>query len=105
MKNNIMDVMSFKYKNSGYEYGVGETYDSIIWHSHNTREIPSQQELDIADAEYTQYLLNTQYIVNRKKEYPSIEDQLDVLYNLGYDGWKNTIKVIKDKYPPPSQEV
>lgn len=35
----------------------------------------------------------------REKEYPSIKDQLDLLYHQGYDGWKDKIKEIKDKYP------
>ena len=36
---------------------------------------------------------------NRRKEYPSIEDQLDDIYHNGIDGWKATIKTTKDKYP------
>jgi len=39
------------------------------------------------------------YIGKRQKEYPSIIDQLDDLYHNGIDGWKKTIKAIKDKYP------
>lgn len=39
------------------------------------------------------------YSKRRKAEYPSIEDQLDILYHEGYDVWKATIKEIKDKYP------
>ena len=35
----------------------------------------------------------------RKKAYPSWEDQLDYIYHNGIDGWKATIKTIKDKYP------
>ena len=42
---------------------------------------------------------NLQYQRNRKAEYPTIEDQLDDLYHNGIDGWKTTIKAIKDKYP------
>ena len=36
---------------------------------------------------------------NRRKEYPSIADQLDNIYHNGIDGWKATIKTTKDKYP------
>ena len=35
----------------------------------------------------------------RKKAYPTWQDQLDSIYHNGVDGWKTTIKVIKDKYP------
>ena len=41
------------------------------------------------------------YIDRRKEEYPSIEDQLDILYHQGYDAWKASIKEIKDKFPKP----
>ena len=40
-----------------------------------------------------------EYQRNRASEYPSIADQLDDLYHNGIDGWKKTIKAIKDKYP------
>lgn len=42
------------------------------------------------------------YKEKRKTEYPAIEDQLDDIYHNGIDGWKTTIKAIKDKYPKPS---
>jgi len=40
-----------------------------------------------------------EYQRNRATEYPSIADQLDDLYHNGIDGWKITIKAIKDKHP------
>ena len=40
-----------------------------------------------------------QYKYDRKKEYPSIVNQLDEIYHNGIDGWKETIKTVKDKYP------
>ena len=40
-----------------------------------------------------------EYKFNRKNEYPSIKDQLDDIYHNGIDGWKETIKEVKDKYP------
>ena len=39
------------------------------------------------------------YKENRAEEYPSIANQLDDLYHNGIDGWKTTIKAIKDKHP------
>jgi hypothetical protein len=42
---------------------------------------------------------NVKYQRDRASEYPSIVDQLDDLYHNGIDGWKTTIKAIKDKYP------
>mgnify|MGYP003125500519 CR=1 FL=1 len=42
---------------------------------------------------------NKKYQRDRAEAYPSIKDQLDDLYHNGIDGWKTTIKAIKDKYP------
>jgi len=39
------------------------------------------------------------YARSRAAEYPTIENQLDDLYHNGIDGWKKTIKAIKDKHP------
>jgi len=40
-----------------------------------------------------------EYQYKRAAEYPSVVDQLDDLYHNGIDGWKTTIKAVKDKYP------
>ena len=40
-----------------------------------------------------------EYKYNRELEYPTIVDQLDDIYHNGIDGWKTTIKAVKDKYP------
>ena len=42
---------------------------------------------------------NNKYQRDRAEAYPSIADQLDDLYHNGIDGWKKTIKAVKDKYP------
>ena len=43
---------------------------------------------------------NDAYKRNRKKEYPSLEEQLDYIYHNGVDEWKsNIIDPIKAKHP------
>jgi hypothetical protein len=49
----------------------------------------------LIDAEAAKYA----YIGQRQQEYPSIVDQLDTLYHGGYDAWKASIDVVKNKYP------
>lgn len=39
------------------------------------------------------------YKQQRAKEYPSFADQFDLLYHGGYDAWKASIDVVKNKYP------
>ena len=41
------------------------------------------------------------YKYQRQQAYPSIVDQLDTLYHDGYDGWKEMITEVKNKYPKP----
>ena len=70
--------------------------NKIIWHEGepiSTYDIINKRnELKI---EYD----NNVYQRDRAVEYPSIVDQLDDLYHNGLDGWKATIKAVKDKYP------
>lgn len=61
-----------------------------------------QSDIDAARATLNAEYAALEYSRNRAAEYPSIEDQLDDIYHNGIDGWKTTIKAIKDKYPKPS---
>lgn len=54
-----------------------------------------QTEIARLQADYE----SKQYQRDRAKEYPSIVDQLDTLYHGGYDAWKASIDVVKNKYP------
>ena len=76
----------------------GESLDGIIWHDGNPNKITNDQ-ITAKQAELKTAYDNNKYQRDRKKEYPSIEDQLDDLYHNGIDGWKTTIKAVKDKYP------
>lgn len=73
-----------------------ENWDTIIWH--NTDPLEKSVVLAKKTELQTDYN-NKEYQRNRAAEYPSIEDQLDDLYHNGIDGWKATIKKVKDKYP------
>jgi hypothetical protein len=70
--------------------------DQIEWHSENIPQ-PTQEEIAAAllaiDGEAYKEL--------RAAKYPSIADQLDVLYHGGYDAWRAAVQAVKDKYPKP----
>ena len=70
----------------------------IEWASGNKDSQPTDDELNAA---YTAWKNANEYKQNRVAEYPAIVDQLDDIYHNGIDGWKATIKAIKDKYPKP----
>jgi len=40
-----------------------------------------------------------QYKYSRAAAYPSIADQLDLLYHGGMDAWKAAITAVKEEYP------
>ena len=41
------------------------------------------------------------YKYKRQQAYPSIADQLDVMYHGGYDAWKAAIEAVKEQFPKP----
>jgi hypothetical protein len=41
------------------------------------------------------------YKYQRAQAYPSIADQLDLIYHEGIDAWKAQIAAVKQEYPKP----
>lgn len=41
------------------------------------------------------------YAELRARAYPSIPDQLDLIFHQGIEGWKVIIQAVKNKYPKP----
>ena len=75
-----------------------QDYSTIEWSdTENTQ--PSLEEVNIKLAELQALWDAKLYQHKRAEEYPSIEDQLDDIFHNGIDGWKTTIKAVKDKYP------
>ena len=83
----------------------GDDYEGLTWHDENELPPPTEEEIQTeierlqAEYEYNQYQRD------RASEYPSIQDQLDVLYHQGYDGWKASIDEVKNKYPKPGEDL
>tara|TARA_R100000655_G_scaffold41926_1_gene77841 strand:- start:313 stop:609 length:297 start_codon:yes stop_codon:yes gene_type:complete len=75
-----------------------EDINQITWHDGNPTSITTKQITD-KQAELQTIYDNNKYQRDREVAYPSIKDQLDDLYHNGIDGWKTTIKAVKDKYP------
>tara|TARA_R100001244_G_C5117747_1_gene122746 strand:- start:127 stop:450 length:324 start_codon:yes stop_codon:yes gene_type:complete len=84
---------------------VSEDLNRITWHDGNPTNITDQQILDKqvelrAEFDAKQYQRDRTELPERGG-YPSIGDQLDDIYHNGIDGWKVTIKAIKDAHPKP----
>ena len=61
-----------------------------------------QSNIDTARIKLNQAAEQVQYKTKRLNEYPSFEDQFDLIYHSGIDAWKAKIKETKDNYPKPS---
>ncbi len=79
----------------------GNSYEGLEWFDDNELPPPTEQEVYLAVIKQRQEWENTQYQRDRFDAYPSIQDQLDMLYHKGYDGWKEEINKIKEQYPKP----
>ena len=77
----------------------GTEYSGLNWLDSSTK--PTESEIDAEvkrlQAEYD----NKEYQRKRAAEYPSVADQLDLIYHSGIDAWKAKIKETKDKHPKP----
>ena len=83
----------------------GEDINRIDWLDGNPTNITNEQILAKQTELRAEYDAK-QYQRDRTKNpkeggYPSIGDQLDDIYHNGIDGWKVTIKAIKDANPKP----
>ena len=75
----------------------GDDLKSIQWK--NATKPIAEADILAKQKELKTAYINNKYQRDRAKAYPSIVDQLDDLYRNGIDGWKTTIKAVKDKYP------
>ena len=91
-------IRAIKSINPNAEVSVGgNDVNDITWHNGTTPIAKADIEAKMAELQ-TAYD-NNKYQRDRAEAYPSIKDQLDDLYHNGIDGWKTTIKAIKDKHP------
>ena len=91
-------IRAIKSINPNAEVSVGgNDVNDITWHNGTTPIAKADIEAKMAELQ-TEYDNNI-YQRDRAAEYPSIKDQLDDIYHNGIDGWKTTIKAVKDKYP------
>ena len=82
----------------GWSDSKNKVYANLIVHDGGSKPSESDCTNGLKALQDAWDLENDSYKSKRRKEYPSIEDQLDDIYHNGIDGWKATIKVTKDKY-------
>ena len=79
--------------------GIGENLDSLVWAKNPDNITNEQIETKFVElqAEYDA----KQYQRDRAADYPSWQEQMDLLYHGGVDALKAELKKTKDKFPKP----
>ena len=85
----------------GFSDPDNKIYANLIVHDGGTKPTESDCTNGLAALQAAWDLEYDSYKSKRRAEYPDFASQLDDMYHNGIDGWKATIKTIKDKYPKP----
>ena len=86
----------------GWSDSSNKIYANLIVLDGGTKPTESDCTTGLIALQTAWDLENNSYKSQRRAEYPDLVSQLDDIYHNGIDGWKTTIKAIKDKYPKPS---
>lgn len=79
---------------------LGDDPETIAWWDPPNKKIPSDQLLLKLAELQADYEAN-QYQRDRAADYPSWQEQMDLLYHGGVDALKAELKKTKDKFPKP----
>ena len=85
----------------GFSDPNNKTYANLVVLDGGTKPTEKECTDGLAAMQAAWDLENDSYKSKRRAEYPDYASQLDDIYHNGIDGWKATIKAIKDKYPKP----
>ena len=83
----------------GFSDPDNKIYSNLIVHDGGSKPTESDCTNGLKTLQDACDLENDSYKSKRRAEYPDYATQLDDIYHNGIDGWKATIKAIKDKYP------
>tara|TARA_B100000085_G_scaffold187665_1_gene171604 strand:- start:15 stop:347 length:333 start_codon:yes stop_codon:yes gene_type:complete len=86
----------------GWSDSSNRIYANLIVHDGGSKPTETECTDGLAAMQAAWDLEYDSYKSQRRAEYPDLVSQLDDIYHNGIDGWKTTIKAIKDKYPKPS---
>ena len=86
----------------GWSDPLNKIYANLVIYDGSSKPTEKECTDGLAALQAAWDLENDSYKSQRKAEYPDLASQLDDIYHNGIDGWKTTIKAIKDKYPKPS---
>ena len=83
----------------GWSDSKNKIYANLIVHDGGSKPSESDCTNGLKALQDAWDLENNSYKSKRRDEFPSVVDQLDLIYHSGIDAWKAKIKETKDKYP------
>ena len=83
----------------GWSDSKNKIYANLIVHDGGSKPSESDCTNGLKALQDAWDLENDSYKSKRRDEYPSVVDQLDLIFHSGIDAWKAKIKETKDKYP------
>ena len=83
----------------GWSDSKNKIYANLIVHDGGSKPTEKECTDGLKALQDAWDLENDSYRSKRRAEYPDYATQLDDIYHNGIDGWKASIKAIKDKYP------
>ena len=104
---NIQSLIKWKWKADSIVVYKSGNWHIQQWLSPSITQ-PSTDEIKAEISNYQKELDKTYYQEQRRPEYPSVKEQLDLLYKdivagtvTTSGGFAKALKAIKDKYPKP----
>ncbi len=82
----------------GWSDSKNKIYANLVVYDGGAKPSESDCTTGLSNLQTAWDLENDSYKSKRRAEYPSVADQLDDIYHNGIDGWKTTIKAVKDKH-------
>tara|TARA_R100000742_G_C4193440_1_gene24781 strand:+ start:218 stop:541 length:324 start_codon:yes stop_codon:yes gene_type:complete len=82
----------------GWNDPLNKVYANLIVHDGGSKPTEKECTDGLKALQDAWDLENNSYKSKRREEYPSVVDQLDLIYHSGIDAWKTKIKETKDKY-------
>jgi len=75
------------------------TYSNVVTIRGDVAYDKDENIVQYDEAVVQAYMNANAYKAKRAAAYPSIADQLDLMYHGGYDAWKAAIQSVKEEFP------
>jgi hypothetical protein len=107
-KSNIIQALMFSMPLSKYHFDVEDelvNYSNLVWDDSFYPKPSEEKLIELFNTSVMTYENDEDYRIKRKECYPTAEEQLAIIFDIGIDGWKEYIINVKNKYPKPEVQL